>query len=1304
MLKKLIKRLYQFILYSFAFAVLTSAIVITVVRLALPGIGSYRQQTQDWLSEYMNYPVAISNIDANWNSWNPNLQLHQVSILDPASNEQILDINSVLININFVKSLIRNEITPEAITISDLDLTLIRRDDGSITVSKELPTDIKDEQMSNDVLAKWFLAQKNILVKKAQIRLLGVTQNDDPLLLSNASLWIKNNDYRTQIKGTAILPESYGHMISFVLDAHGNVLTPDWAGELYLQGENINISPLLANIETLDVEKHEGTGDIKLWSTWSNAKLRQLEGQVNLKEIKLENNHSETYINNLTGNFSVTRRIDKGIELTLDIEKLVTPNGMWPETAISIKKIYDKEHYKYRYIANASYLKLDDIDTFLNVFSNLSDKFLQVNDIELTGSLRNSLIKYDPTLEPSERFYIESEFSHLGTQSNDNSFKIEGLSGHLHGTQGQGNLHITSNVAGLELDSFLAHPLTFYELNTELNWQFKNNNLLLSTPLLDTHTQDFNLQVKGDLIFNHDRKLPFVDLLLELSNVEIDKVTDYLPINTPENLTRWLSNSLVSGKIPSANFIFRGWMEDYPFKNNEGVFQGHAEVSEASLDYHPEWPGIDQLNAELIVNSDTLTIEANSGNIYDAEITKTSAVIENLSRRDLKKSAIINGHINGKLKDAMLFIKNSPLQKSASLKDLPSQNISGDMDLDLTLDVPLPSGLTLVNGSIALHDALLDSEDIGIELADLNGTINFTQDSVSAVGINAHYFNHPVHLTIESKHGSPLKSTLSGSADNQFISAQLLRYFPYLESMQAEIERRITGTCLWQASRTNPDSSSDVTSAKKLHITSSLEGLSIDLPAPLAKSTASMPLELLIKFPEKNKQEINIQYANILDGIIDISDINGEKSITTALVFGGKVFGDRALSDKAIHDRKNNQLSITGNIDHLIVGEWFDLITSNSNKNESADNSKPVTMDLKIGSLEFINQTFSEVNLKLNNKNSGYHLNINAEDISGDIRIESLGHNTPVDVNLQKLNLVKNESTDNNKNNEITPDVIPPLNLVISDLHYDNIDLGEMSLSTSKIDNGLSVDNINFNKSDMTINGAGLWETINNKQHSKFNFTLNAASMKTMLETFNYDVATIEKGKINLTLDAEWQGAPVEFSLSNITGNLHMNIEKGRFTDIDPSAGRLFGLLSLQTLPRRLSLDFSDLFGKGLVFDLIAGHFDIDNGNAYTNNLAMRGPSVSIDVSGRTGLVDQDYDQIATITPKISDSLPVASALFGPIGVGVGAVIYVAGEIFHSLPSKIDTILRKQYTITGAWDDPQVTKIKRQKEDKDNNG
>ena len=92
---------------------------------------------------------------------------------------------------------------------------------------------------------------------------------------------------------------------------------------------------------------------------------------------------------------------------------------------------------------------------------------------------------------------------------------------------------------------------------------------------------------------------------------------------------------------------------------------------------------------------------------------------------------------------------------------------------------------------------------------------------------------------------------------------------------------------------------------------------------------------------------------------------------------------------------------------------------------------------------------------------------------------------------------------------------------------------------------------------------------------------------------------------------------------------------------------------------------------------------------------------MNIHISDRNGLVQQDYDQIATVTPKVTDRLPVASALFGPIGIGVSAVICLVSEIFQSLPDKIDTLLRKQYTITGAWNDPQVTKIKLKEEEKD---
>ena len=146
------------------------------------------------------------------------------------------------------------------------------------------------------------------------------------------------------------------------------------------------------------------------------------------------------------------------------------------------------------------------------------------------------------------------------------------------------------------------------------------------------------------------------------------------------------------------------------------------------------------------------------------------------------------------------------------------------------------------------------------------------------------------------------------------------------------------------------------------------------------------------------------------------------------------------------------------------------------------------------------------------------------------------------------------------------------------------------------------------------------------------------------------------------------------------------------------SAGRLFGLLSVTALPRRLALDFSDLFSKGFAFDRIEGDFSIQNGQAYTNNLYMTAPAADISVSGRTGLVSKDYDQIATVTPKLSSSLPVASALFGPVGVGVGAVIFLAGELFESIPKKINKMLSYQYSITGSWKEPTIEKIKKEKQ------
>jgi len=267
---------------------------------------------------------------------------------------------------------------------------------------------------------------------------------------------------------------------------------------------------------------------------------------------------------------------------------------------------------------------------------------------------------------------------------------------------------------------------------------------------------------------------------------------------------------------------------------------------------------------------------------------------------------------------------------------------------------------------------------------------------------------------------------------------------------------------------------------------------------------------------------------------------------------------------------------------------------------------------------------------------------------------------------------------------------MPSIIINIDDFTYRNYHLGEFRMTSSVIDNGLLIDQFEMSKPDLIIHGSGKWLSESDGERSSFNIYLGAENMDVMLKTFAYDVTPVKNGKTTLNINAAWKGAPMNFAFNNLNGNLEMQIEKGQFLDIDPSAGRLFGLLSIQTLPRRLLLDFSDIFGKGLTFDSIDGGFEITDGNAYTNDLFMRGPAAEIMVTGRTGLADKDYDQIVTVTPQIANSLPVASALFGPVGIGVGAVIY----LFNSLNDNIDKLLRYQYTITGHWDDPVIKKIK----------
>jgi uncharacterized protein YhdP len=223
------------------------------------------------------------------------------------------------------------------------------------------------------------------------------------------------------------------------------------------------------------------------------------------------------------------------------------------------------------------------------------------------------------------------------------------------------------------------------------------------------------------------------------------------------------------------------------------------------------------------------------------------------------------------------------------------------------------------------------------------------------------------------------------------------------------------------------------------------------------------------------------------------------------------------------------------------------------------------------------------------------------------------------------------------------------------------------------------------------MQGEGEWTVDeNSRQHTELNVRFDSDNVGRGLENFGYS-KIIKDGHGTAEFDVHWDASPADFSLELLEGNATLSLKDGQILDLDPRGGRLLGLLSVQTIPRRLALDFKDVFAKGLRFDKMKGHFNFADGNAYTNDYYIDGPPGRIDIEGRTGLLARDYDQRVLFRPDLSSSLPVVGTLLG--GTSAGVAMIVVDRIARLFGKQTDDLARFEYKLTGSWDDPVFKRI-----------
>jgi uncharacterized protein YhdP len=273
------------------------------------------------------------------------------------------------------------------------------------------------------------------------------------------------------------------------------------------------------------------------------------------------------------------------------------------------------------------------------------------------------------------------------------------------------------------------------------------------------------------------------------------------------------------------------------------------------------------------------------------------------------------------------------------------------------------------------------------------------------------------------------------------------------------------------------------------------------------------------------------------------------------------------------------------------------------------------------------------------------------------------------------------------------PRETPALELTVRELRVNGGLLGRLHVKSRRTESGHRLDSLTLDGPAIDLTGDGGWNMEDGRAVARLQLQAESEDVPELLDRLGI-ASPLENGDTRVEATLHWYGSPIPGSISDVQGEFQLRVGKGRFLAVDPGLGRVFGLLSLRALQRRLSLDFSDLFAEGFSFDRIEGSFLLDDGSTYTTNSYLEGPAARIDIMGRTGLVEQDYDQYVVVTPHLSAGLPLAAALAG--GPGVGAVVLVAQQL---MGKELEKMTRYQYEVVGPWSDPVVTRIETRPKD-----
>jgi len=1253
-MKALLQRLLKLFAYAMADVIILLAIGVGLFRLFLPRLPEYQEEIKAWASSAVGMEVNFSGMDARWGLSGPEINFYNTELNQFGRSDRTIAAEEVRISVALVSLLVDQTLVVDRIVIRDTTIDVERLDDGRYRIQGRLADDLLNFQSAGAI------ASTNTEIIGEDIELRFTQPGDEqPRYFNIPKASVSVDQKRIAIDATLRLPRDLGRQLTVSATQILNVPPEERIWDVSIEADDIHL-PGWSGMPLGDERFKSGSGDLDLSLAFADGRVSSAAADIDFVDIAFVDNDV----------FDISGRVEfegapDGWLIAANELVISLPDHQWPESSLRVEASTDSDGQIVMLDMRASYLKLDDIVMLQPWLTEQQRRYIV--DYEPSGVVRYLVATVSDIDTDAPRFNVVAELQRAGISAAPGRPGIRGFTGQIRANRSGGRLEINSTDLTLDLADYFAGPINVDLAEGTVIWRSSNARTTILSDSIRINSDVFYSQSNVQLTLNNDGSAPDIDLASTWSIADVTAVPRYLPqkIMQPK-LYDWFQMALVHGSIPRGTTQLNGSLDNFPFDGGEGRLLIEASVRDMTLKYHHLWPATEHLDMEVVLDNAQLYSLRNRSINTANEVVDAKVTIADLRDPILE----IESFATGTLESVRQFSLQSPIA-DVFAGNLERISVSGEASFSLDLTVPLKrvqdfefvSRVRSNNGTLAI-------EGFTPPVTDLIGEVTITRDQLSSESLGGRFLDR--EISIELARSEDPQFSVVATVDG-VISADAV-----VGELGVPLDGLIGGGAGYEARILFPDTKIASAVPLTIQFDSDFEGFEFGLPQPVGKSIES---SLLVKG--------DIRFMP--GGEVTESTGFAENRIAWQLVFNSLEEGwdfDRCvvtLGGDVMEPAATRGLHIRGNTGVVKLQDWLSLSRSGEKNIGAAERIRSI--DIVVDDLYIIGQHLQGHRVRVDRSARDWLVQFDGDDVVGSVFVPyDFGSERAMVLNMEKLRLPGNAAGDDTA---ITfdPRTLPPITLSAAEFAFGDRDVGAVEMTIEKTADGLIATSFVSKDDSFEVVGTGRWIADEHDplgSHSYITASLVSTDVEQTMARLNYQPGIVSDD-MTMQMELDWPGSPRAEFFDVRDGNVQLNFGKGQLEEVEPGAGRVFGLMSLSALERRLSFDFRDVFNKGFGFDKIAGTFRIDDGKIYTCDLSLKGPAADIGIVGEADLANRTYDQTAIVSANVGATLPIVGAFVA--GPQVAAVLLIFSQIFKKPLQEIGQVY---YGIAGSWDEPTI--------------